>query len=73
MPSNESPAERLAAQANRCRATWRRLSPARRAKICRRLEAEGHRIGRVWIAVLEGRHPLAEWLDGDLPLDALPG
>lgn len=36
------------------------------------LRPEGPGTARVWAEVLSGEHPLARWLDGDDPLDALP-
>lgn len=66
----DSPRERSLRQAALCREQWCALDEARRERLIARLREEDHPIGRVWIEVLEGRHPLAAWLDG--PSDGLP-
>lgn len=64
------PQRRLERQAAHCRAAWRALTPVGREALRRRLGDDP--IDRAWHAVLDRRHPLADWLDGDAPLDTLP-
>ncbi|MCK6507812.1 hypothetical protein L6R53_31345, partial [Myxococcota bacterium] len=72
MSERDTPQHRVEAQAARCRRAWRRLGPEGRAMLALALRPEGPGTARVWAEVLSGEHPLARWLDGDDPLDALP-
>lgn len=59
-------------QALWCRDAWHRLAPPRRAAIRARLVRDGSALALAWITVLDRAHPLAVWLDGDEPFEALP-
>lgn len=56
-------------QARICRRAWRALGPEGRAGL---VVPGNDPVATAWRATLAGAHPLADWLDGDAPLDALP-
>lgn len=72
MDPHDSPLQRLTAQAARCRRAWRRLDDQARPALAAQVLAEGRATSAVWVEVLLGRYPLADWLSGEQPLDTLP-
>lgn len=63
------PQQALLQQALHCRRAWQAGAvPGARACLKTRSDAEA----RVWERVLNREHPLACWLDGEEPLEALP-
>lgn len=67
-----TPAQTLEAQAYRVRGRWR--GPGNREIAAQRLNSRlpDDPTTPAWRAVLAGTHPLALWLDGDAPYNALP-
>jgi hypothetical protein len=62
---------RTEARAHRARRAWR--DPAARAQAIERLHLRrDDPTTPAWEAVLAGAHPLAIWLDSNLPIEALP-
>ena len=66
------PREELRSQAERVRRISRGLDAAERAALLTRLRRSEDPWDQAWIPILEGRHPLADWLNSDAPFDALP-
>ncbi|MCK6526487.1 hypothetical protein L6R50_02665 [Myxococcota bacterium] len=72
MDPRRDPRARLARQATLCRAAFRALAPDARSSLASRLRSTGDALDACWAEVLEGPHPLAAWLEGEDPFDALP-
>src|SRR5690349_5626678 len=66
-----TPDDALRAQALHCRWAWTALGPGGRDALAERLK-NGDDWDLAWVEVLAGEHPLARWLEGDAPYEALP-
>ena len=72
MSSCSDPRQRFEYQALHCRAAWQKMAESYRQRVLGRLTSEGGLMMEAWIAGLERRHSLSEWLDGDYPFSLLP-